>query len=70
MQKKYMGEIEPHGEAVYGIRFCDVCGEPVCPICGNHNVTALSRITGYISSVSGWNMAKRQELEERRRYRL
>jgi len=28
----------------------------------------LSRITGYIQDVSGWNAGKRKELELRRRY--
>ena len=51
-----------------GIAFCEICGEPVCPICGAHDVVQLSRITGYIQDVSGWNAGKRKELELRRRY--
>ncbi|MCK4811705.1 MAG: hypothetical protein KAS74_05485 [Methanosarcinales archaeon] len=32
------------------------------------NVEQLSRVTGYLQAVSGWNAAKRQELEDRKRY--
>ncbi len=51
-----------------GIAFCEICGEPVCPVCGAHDVVQLSRITGYIQDVSGWNAGKRKELELRKRY--
>ena len=56
--------------AVPTIKECPVCHKPMCPDCGNHNVTQLSRVTGYMSSVEGWNAAKRQELEDRKRYNL
>lgn len=49
------------------IETCKVCGEPVCPDCMNHNVHQLSRVTGYLSNVSGWNEAKKQELKDRNR---
>jgi ribonucleoside-triphosphate reductase len=39
-----------------------------CPNCGSSNVEHLSRVTGYIQAVSGWNEAKKQELEDRKRY--
>ena len=39
-----------------------------CPNCGSTNVEQLSRVTGYLQAVSGWNAAKRQELEDRKRY--
>ncbi|MEA1984489.1 MAG: anaerobic ribonucleoside-triphosphate reductase [Euryarchaeota archaeon] len=39
-----------------------------CENCGSSNVEQLSRVTGYIQSVSGWNAAKKQELEDRMRY--
>ncbi len=39
-----------------------------CENCGSANVEQLSRVTGYIQSVSGWNAAKKQELEDRMRY--
>ncbi|MCK4458686.1 MAG: hypothetical protein KAU52_03060 [Methanosarcinales archaeon] len=32
------------------------------------NVEQLSRVTGYLQAVSGWNAAKKQELEDRKRY--
>ena len=52
------------------IAYCPVCGGAMCPDCGNHNVLQLSRITGYIQDVSGWNAAKQQELKDRKRYTL
>lgn len=48
-----------------GIAFCPACGESICPKCGSHDVAALSRVTGYIQDVGGWNMGKRQELKDR-----
>ncbi len=39
-----------------------------CENCGSSNIEQLSRVTGYIQSVSGWNAAKKQELEDRMRY--
>lgn len=47
---------------------CDVCGQPVCPTCNCHDVVAISRITGYLSDLSGWSMGKRQEFIDRKRY--
>lgn len=56
------------GETVVDlIATCKVCGEPMCPDCSNHNVHQLSRVTGYLSNVSGWNAAKKQELKDRNR---
>lgn len=49
---------------------CSICGSPVCPVCYNHNVEQLSRVTGYLSTVSGWNAAKQQEFKDRERYGL
>lgn len=52
---------------------CRDCGTTGCGLhdsccrCKSPNVDYVSRITGYMSSVSGWNAAKRQELEDRRR---
>lgn len=57
-------------KAVSTIKSCPVCDKPMCPDCGNHNVTQLSRVTGYIGDVSGWNNAKKQELKDRKRYGL
>jgi ribonucleoside-triphosphate reductase len=39
-----------------------------CDNCGSSNIEQLSRVTGYIQSVSGWNAAKKQELADRMRY--
>lgn len=39
-----------------------------CPNCGSSDVDHISRITGYLQAVSGWNSAKRQELKDRKRY--
>ncbi len=39
-----------------------------CPNCGSDDVDQISRITGYLQAVSGWNSAKRQELKDRKRY--
>lgn len=50
------------------VEFCDVCGQPVCPGCGSHDVVAISRVTGYLQEVNGFNVAKKQELKDRKRY--
>jgi ribonucleoside-triphosphate reductase len=42
--------------------------EDKCPSCGSEDVDHISRITGYLQAVSGWNNAKRQELKDRKRY--
>ena len=55
---------------ISGTDLCPVCNRPVCPECYNHNVLSLSRVTGYIQDVSGWNEAKKQELIDRKRYSL
>ncbi|MBP2029350.1 hypothetical protein J2755_000270 [Methanohalophilus levihalophilus] len=44
---------------------CPVCDQPICPDCMNHSVHQLSRVTGYVSNVSGWNAGKVQELKDR-----
>ena len=41
-----------------------------CPKCGSENVQHLSRITGYLQSVEGWNEGKKQELKDRKRYEI
>lgn len=55
-------------EMVPNTASCPLCGHPVCPDCMNHCVEQLSRVTGYLSTVSGWNEAKKQEFEDRNRY--
>jgi len=53
-----------------GIAYCDICGEACCPECGSHDVTQISRVTGYLQEVDGWNAGKRQELKDRKRYEV
>ena len=57
-------------EMVPTTTICPICGNPVCPDCMNHNVEIISRVTGYLSTVSGWNEAKKQEFEDRQRHDL
>jgi len=52
-----------------GMIICPQCGEPTCP-CGSHDVVVISRVTGYLSDVNGWNAGKRQELKDRTRYNI
>jgi len=40
----------------------------VCPNCGSKNVDFISRVTGYLQAVSGWNAGKKEELMDRKRY--
>ncbi len=63
---------KPCMNVVSGISYCKLCGHHICPTigCGRHNVNPVSRVTGYISSVSGWNSAKREELKLRHRYNI
>lgn len=58
------------GKLISGTEICPVCKSPICPQCFNHSVVSLSRVTGYIQDISGWNMAKRQELLDRKRYTI
>lgn len=55
---------------VSGTSLCLECGSMMCPICHRHNVTQISRVTGYMSDVSGWNEGKRQEFKDRKRYNI
>jgi hypothetical protein len=57
-----------HDDIHSGISYCSKCGVPVCPVCGSADVLAISRVTGYLSDVSGWGEGKRQELKDRHRY--
>jgi hypothetical protein len=58
------------GEIISGTEICPVCNHSICPQCMNHDVIALSRVTGYVQSVDGWNNAKKQELKDRQRYAI
>lgn len=55
-------------EIVSGIEYCPMCGDAICPECGSHDVVQVSRVTGYLQDVSGWNAGKQQELKDRTRY--
>jgi RNA polymerase subunit RPABC4/transcription elongation factor Spt4 len=55
-------------EIISGIEYCPLCGSAVCPTCGSHDVVQISRVTGYLQDVSGWNAGKQQELKDRVRY--
>lgn len=50
------------------IKYCPKCGDPACPDCGSHDCVQISRVTGYMQEVSGWNNGKQQELKDRQRY--
>ena len=39
-----------------------------CPACNSQELDHISRITGYLQAVSGWNTAKKQELKDRKKY--
>jgi hypothetical protein len=53
-----------------GIAYCPECGAPCCPECGCHDVAQISRVTGYLQDVEGWNAGKQQELKDRKRYEV
>jgi hypothetical protein len=55
-------------EIMAGLSFCPLCKQPVCPECLSHDVFQLSRVTGYLQDVGGWNAGKKQELVDRTRY--
>lgn len=57
-------------DVVATIAYCPECGEAMCPICGCHDVVQVSRVTGYLQDVAGWNAAKAQELKDRTRYTI
>ena len=55
-------------EIVHGLAYCPVCKRACCPLCMSHDVSQVSRVTGYLASVDGWNKAKQAELRDRKRY--
>lgn len=56
------------GIIINGTDICPICKTSMCPTCFNHSVVSLSRVTGYVQDVGGWNEAKKQELLDRKRY--
>lgn len=57
-------------EMVANTMICPICEHPCCPDCMNHKVEQLSRVTGYMGGVSGWNAAKQQEFKDRQRHNI
>jgi anaerobic ribonucleoside-triphosphate reductase len=57
-------------EVMTALAYCPDCGAAMCPECGSHDVAQISRVTGYLQDVAGWNPAKRQELKDRHRVNL
>jgi len=49
---------------------CPICGNACCPDCMNHKAHQLSRVTGYLSTVSQWGAAKQQEFKDRQRHNI
>ncbi|OUJ19270.1 Oxygen-sensitive ribonucleoside-triphosphate reductase [Methanonatronarchaeum thermophilum] len=41
-----------------------------CTNCNSQNIDHISRVTGYLQAVSGWNEAKKQELKDRQKYQI
>jgi hypothetical protein len=56
-----------HSKPMDIIAYCEKCGAPICPECGTHDVAQISRVTGYLQDVAGWNSSKKQELKDRHR---
>jgi hypothetical protein len=50
-----------------GTRICPSCKQFICP-CGAHDAFVMSRITGYLGELSGWNNGKRAEFADRTHY--
>lgn len=57
-------------ELVANTMFCEICGEACCPDCYSHNVQQISRVTGYMGDVAGWNAGKKQEFKDRQRHQI
>lgn len=62
--------IECSHSVVEGIAYCELCGAAMCPKCGCHDVAQISRVTGYLQDVEGWNAGKKQELKDRHRVNI
>jgi ribonucleoside-triphosphate reductase len=44
--------------------------QDVCKNCGSIDIEQISRVTGYMQAVGGWNNAKKQELRDRHKYAI
>lgn len=58
------------GDVIEGLAYCPICKRAMCPVCGCHDVIQVSRVTGYLADVSGWNEGKQAELRNRHRYNV
>jgi len=56
-----------HHDVTEGVHCCPICGAYVCPECGSHDVAVLTRVTGYIQDLAGFNAGKEQEVKDRHR---
>lgn len=54
-------------EITSGTNVCPACNQFTCP-CGAHDAFVVSRITGYLGELSGWNNGKRAEFNDRTHY--
>jgi hypothetical protein len=64
-----IGSCKHPGEDQFGVlKFCPICGAACCPICNSHDIEQISRITGYLSAISGWGNGKVAELKDRVHY--
>ena len=52
------------------LAYCPICGQAMCPVCGTHDVFQMTRITGYINEIGGFNKGKAQEVKDRVRVSL
>jgi len=59
-----------HHEITEGVHVCPVCGDYVCPVCGCHDVTVITRVTGYLNDLRGFNAGKEQEVRDRHRVNI
>jgi hypothetical protein len=56
-------------DIIDGVTICKTCGEFICP-CGSHDVSVISRVTGYMADVAGWGKGKAQEFKDRHRVNI
>ncbi len=73
----YAGEVGNHTckSVVGGYKECPLCHKFMCPKCHSHAITVVSRVTGYISTVSDnngghWGNGKLAEFKDRQRYTI
>jgi hypothetical protein len=52
------------------LAYCPICDAPICSVCGSHDVTQVSRVTGYLADVDGMNNGKKQEVKDRHRVNI